>query len=58
MTHIIQRATPRKRIDDDERRRRAFASEIYRQELRQHWRPRGLSKGDRLKVTRKYERWS
>ena len=57
MKLLIQRATPRKRIDDNERRR-AFASEIYRQELGQYWRPRGLSKGDWLKITRKYERWS
>ena len=37
-------------------RRRAFARELYREELRQHWRSRGLSKHDRLEVTRRYMR--
>jgi hypothetical protein len=38
---------------DPESRRRAFASEIYRQELGRHWQPRGLTKRDRLEITRR-----
>jgi hypothetical protein len=47
----------RNRIAERETRRsRAFVAELYRQELGRHWRPRGLSKGDRLEVTRRYTR--
>ena len=56
MTLLTERALPRKRIDENERRRRAFAAELYRQELGRHWRPRGLSKSDRLEVARRYTR--
>ena len=39
--------------NDDSRRRSAFAAELYRQERGRHWQPRGLTKNDRLEVTRR-----
>jgi len=40
--------------NDDSRRRSAFAAELYRQERGRHWQPRGLTKNDRLEVTRRH----
>jgi hypothetical protein len=55
VTDITGRDLSRKRIQhpDDDRRRRDFAAEIYRQEMRHHWQPKGLTKHDRLEVTRR-----
>jgi hypothetical protein len=55
----VDRATARKRLlrqADSDARSRAFASKIYREELGRHWQPRGLTKHDRLEVTRRYTR--
>jgi hypothetical protein len=46
----------RNRLADRESRRRAFAAQLYREELGRHWRPRGLSRGDRLQIARRYTR--
>ena len=34
--------------------RSAFARELYAAELREHWAPRQLTRGDRLQVLRRY----
>jgi hypothetical protein len=60
MRIILQRANARKLPIDSETRRRAFdIAELYREELGRHWQPRGLTKRDRLQITRRYTRaWS
>ena len=34
--------------------RRAFARELYRQELSRHWHPRGLTRNDQLQIIRRH----
>jgi hypothetical protein len=53
-----ERPGRRHRHADPESRRRAFAAQLYREELGRHWSPRGLTRADRVQVMRRTdEEW-
>ena len=54
MSYVHKRIVARKKNPKRSPSRHAFISELYRQELGRHWQPRGLTKNDRLEVTRRH----
>src|SRR5262249_60401009 len=51
---LTKRKSPRKKFRlNRQTAPPAFAAKLYRQELGRHWQPRGLTKNDRLEVTRR-----
>jgi hypothetical protein len=60
MTHATEREGARNSpLPRDQAKRKDTQAdwlEVYRQERGRHWQPRGLTKRDRLQVTRRYTR--